>query len=201
VSGLYAEAGLFAGTIDTRISMTNGSELWRCGLPAILAGEIGWRTRRAAGCCPGSTRPLSLQLRQHDPFSTASWRKETIHLRDASQTLHYLDAEKTRTGTRVSRSAAAPGTATATVEATAIVRVVGPCAARPKDEAGIGFIISNFSNDFAVGAIDNGSRTSMARRKTIEVSYKAMIGRWLALQPDVAISSSTRSETAAATWR
>jgi len=166
--------------------------------PAIWRGKSAGARRRAAGCC------RVYKAGFHYNFGNTTFRRiveegNYFIYGNASQTLHYLDAERRGTATRVFTLSGAPGNRNRDeFEATAIVRVVVR-ARRDRRTKRASVSSSRIQQRLCRGAIDNGSRTSMARRRRSKYPTSDD-RRWLVLQPDVH-SSSTRSETAAATWR
>lgn len=186
-NGFYAKAGVFSGNNNNAYFKDEYGMSFALRDPAVMAGEIGWRTPEKSGLMPGVYK-VGVHYNFGDilHFDNTVERGNYYLYGNFSQTLHYLDAEKTRHCDAGFTIGGAPGDRNRNeLAATAILRVVGPFASRPKDETGIGFIISNFSDDFAVARISNGKPNFNGAEKTIEISYKAQIGRWLILQPDV----------------
>lgn len=186
-SGLYAKAGIFAGNDNNAYLKDEYGLSFAVRPPAVMAGEIGWRTPESSGLLPGVYK-VGFHYNFGDTlhFDNTVARGNYLFYGNFSQTLHYLDPEKTRHCDAGFTIGGTPEDRNRNhFQATAILRVVGPFASRPKDEAGIGFTISSFSDDFAVARISNGKPNYNGTEKAIEVSYKAQIGRWLVLQPDV----------------
>jgi carbohydrate-selective porin OprB len=63
---------------------------------------------------------------------------------------------------------------------TCALRLVGPFASRPKDEIGLGSIMSFLSNDYA-----KKNNLAMNEEYTVELSYKAKISPFFTIQPGI----------------
>jgi porin len=187
LGGLYAKTGIFAGNDDNAYYLDDTGTSFAIREPAVLAAEIGWRTPEQSNLLPGVYK-----VGMHYNFGDTPRFDNTVALGNyfvygnASQTLLFFDAEKTRHFDAGFTFSGAPGDRNENFfEATAILRVIGPCASRPKDEIGIGFIVSNFSQDFSDASLASGGPDLGGSEKTLEVTYKIQINRWFNLQPDV----------------
>lgn len=60
----------------------------------------------------------------------------------------------------------------------------GPFKRRPKDQAGVAFGRAHFGTPYRRALAINGVRSS-ARELAVEATYRAVVNRWLTLQPDI----------------
>lgn len=187
LSGGYAKVGIFAGNDNNAYFLDDTGASFAIRDPAILAAEIGWRTPEKSELLPGVYKVgMYYNFGDTPRFNNTTADSNYFIYGNASQTLHYLDAEKTRHIDAGFTVSGAPGDRNRNhIEVTAIVRAIGLWAARPKDEMGAGFIISNFSHDFSLQSQLNGGPDLGGSEKTLELSYKAQVNRWFFLQPNV----------------
>lgn len=188
-SGFYGKVGIFAGNDNNAYFLDDTGTSFAIRPPAVLGAEIGFKTPKDSGLLPGTYK-----VGMHYNYGNTTRFDGTVADNNwfiygiASQTLHYMDVEKNRHIDAGFSLGGAPGDRNKNyLEATAIVRITGPFASRPLDEIGLGFIISNFSHDFSEQNQLAGGPDVAGSEKTIEISYKAQINRWLLLQPDVQI--------------
>jgi porin len=187
LGGLYAKTGIFAGNDDNAYYLDDIGTSFAIRDPAVLAAEIGWRTPEKSNLLPGVYK-----VGMHYNFGNTPRFDSTVALGNyfvygnASQALHYFDTEKTRHIDAGFTFSGAPGDRNENYfEATAILRVIGPCASRPKDEMGVGFIVSNFSHDFSQESLSTGGPDLGGSEKAAELTYKLQVNRWFSPQPDV----------------
>jgi len=187
LGGFYSKVGIFAANRDDAYYHDDTGASFAIRYPALLAAEIGWRTPEKSGLLPGVYK-----VGMHYNFGDTPRFDGTIApdnyfiYGNASQTLYYLDAGKTRHIDAGVTLGGAPGDRNKNyLEVTAILRAVGPWVSRPLDEVGAGFIVSNFSHDFGEQSVDTGGADLSGSEKTLELSYKAHVNRWLILQPNV----------------
>jgi len=187
--GLYIKAGVFdSNNSDAYLDDHNGLSFDWTG-PVAYAGEIGYRNS-------ASGKPLFVRLGGHyntDDFADlSSTTGETIDNNylvylSAGKTLHHLD----NSGDRYIQASftynyAPEDRNTYHHQVTALARAIGPFAARPQDELGIGLVAAYLSDDFSDNRIRGGGATADAEY-TIELAYKAAITPWLTLQPDLQV--------------
>ena len=187
LSGFYAKTGVFAGNHDSAYYLDKTGLSFAIRDPAILAGEIGWRTPEKSDLLPGVYKAgFHYNFGDTPRFNGAEAPDNYFIYGNASQTLHFFDAERTRHLDAGFTLSSAPGSRNANYfEATAIVRVIGPCASRPKDEMGVGFIVSNFSHDFSEQSLSGGGPDLGGSEKTLELTYQVQANRWCIFQPDM----------------
>jgi porin len=187
LSGGYAKVGIFAGNDNNAYFLDDTGASFAIRDPAILAAEIGWRTPHLSNGLPGVYKAgIHYNFGDTARFIGTAADSNYFIYGNASQTLCYLDDAKTRHFDGGFTLSGAPGDRNKNYfEATAILRVIGPWASRPKDEIGVGFIISNFSNEFSLQSQVAGGPDLGGSEKTLELSYKAQVNRWFVLQPNV----------------
>ena len=187
LSGFYAKAGVFAGNDDNAYLLDDTGASFAIRGPTILAAEVGWRTPEKSNLLPGAYKVgMHYNFGDTPRFDSTVAPDNYFIYGNAWQTLLYLDEKKARHVDAGFTVSGAPGDRNKNyLEATAIARVVGPWASRPKDEVGAGFIISNFSHDFGQQSLATGGPDLTGSEKTLELTYKAQINRWFTLQPDM----------------
>jgi porin len=187
LSGFYIKGGIFAGNDNNAYLHDDTGTSFAVRAPTIMAAEVGWRTPEKSNLLPGVYKVgMHYSMGDTSRFDGTVASNNYIIYGNFSQTLHYLDTERTRHVDAGLTLGGAPGDRNKNyLEATAILRVVGPWAARPKDETGVGFIVSNFSHDFSEQSVDTGGPDLSGSEKVFEISYKAQINRWFVLQPDM----------------
>lgn len=188
IKGFYWKGGIFAGNHNNAYFQDESGFSFAIRDPAIAAGEFGWRTPEGSNLLPGVYKiGLHYNFGDAPHFDGTIARGNHYLYANVSQTLCYIDAEKTRHWDAGFTIGGAPDDRNrGEFAATAILRLVGPFEARPKDEVGLGFIVTRFSDQ----SVSPTSRSTIGEpnfdgsEKTIEFTYKARIGRWLVLQPD-----------------
>lgn len=185
-SGLYVKGGVFAGNDNDAYAHDQHGFNFEVRGPTVVAGEIGYRGEGVKGL------PAVLKAGFHQNFG--DWtdvRDGSIHddnwlvYVNANQTLFNLD----ETGSRHIDAGATVSVVpedrnSAELQITAMVRAVGPFAARPRDELGLGVVTSRFSSDWAAASVAAGG-PDYDRETTVELSYKAVLRPWLIVQPDL----------------
>jgi porin len=189
LSGFYAKTGVFAGNDDNAYFEDATGTSFAIRSPAVLGAEIGWRTPEKSDLLPGVYKVgMHYNFGDTPRFDGTVASSNYFIYGNASQTLRYFDAEKTRHIDAGFTLSGAPGDRNANYfEATAILRVIGSCATRPKDEVGLGFIVSNFSHEFSDQSLSQGGPDLGGSEKTVELTYKIQVNRWFVLQPDAQV--------------
>lgn len=184
--GLYLKAGLFDSNDSNAYRDDHNGLRFDWTGPVAYAGEIGYRSR-------ADDKPLFAKLGFHyntDDFAELNNpgnTKDNNHLfyLSAGKTLHHLD----RSGQRHVDASFSYNYAPADRniyhhQLTAIARAIGPFAARPDDELGLGLVAAFLSEDFSDASVAGGG-PSADTEYTIELTYKAAVTPWLTVQPDL----------------
>lgn len=188
LSGGYAKAGLFAGNDNDPYAFDDTGTSFVMRDPAILAAEIGWRAPATSALRPGVYKVgVHYNLGDTVRFDGTTADGNYFIYGQVAQTLGYLDDERTRHIDAGFTTGGAPADRNGNhIEVTAVIRAIGPWAARPKDELGLGFIVSNFSEDLRRPS-PAGLPVAGGSEKTLELSYKAQVNRWFILQPNLQV--------------
>ncbi len=196
-NGLYIKGGIFdSNQLDAYEDDDHGLSFDWEG-PVAYAAEIGYRSNPDKTSTPGfiklgahyNTGNFSEHL-----SSDVSDNNYLIYL-NAGRTLHNFDSEGTRHLDASFTWAHAPEDRNLYAnEFTALIRAIGPFAARPNDEIGLGFIAAFISDDYSEASLNSGGSSSN-EEYTIELTYKAAVTPWLKIQPSLQAVANPAGDT------
>lgn len=194
---VYIKGGVFdSSNSDAYSDDHNGLSFDREG-PVAYAAEIGYRSAPKQ-----SDKPGFIKLGVHyntDDFADylGNDDHDSNHLiyLSAGRTLHYFDGQQQR---RIDGSLTwvhAPEDRNLYADELVLaLRAIGPFAARPDDELGLGLVAAYLSDDYSQASQSNGGAEA-EEEYTIELSYKASITPWFQLQPSLQAVMNPAGET------